>query len=35
MAGMGHGRRRGPVEKPQDFGGAMKKLMRFCRRYIR
>ena len=34
MAGMGHGRRRGPVEKPQDFGGAMKKLMRFCRRYI-
>lgn len=34
MAGMGHGRGRGPVEKPQDFGGVMKKLMRFCKRYI-
>lgn len=32
--GMGHGRRRGPVEKPQDFGGVMKKLARFCRHYI-
>ncbi|MEE1294591.1 ABC transporter ATP-binding protein [Bifidobacterium merycicum] len=31
---MGHGRGRGPVEKPQDFGGVMKKLMRFCKRYI-
>ena len=34
MAGMRHGRGRGPVEKPQDFGGVMKKLMRFCKRYI-
>ena len=32
--GMGHGRGRGPVEKPQDFGGVMKKLARFCRHYI-
>ncbi|NMM96834.1 ABC transporter [Bifidobacterium sp. DSM 109960] len=32
--GMGHGRRRGPVEKPQDFGGVMKKLAHFCRHYI-
>nr|WP_169080742.1 ABC transporter ATP-binding protein [Bifidobacterium sp. DSM 109960] len=31
---MGHGRRRGPVEKPQDFGGVMKKLAHFCRHYI-
>ena len=30
----GMGRGRGPVEKPQNFGGAMKKLVRFCRRYI-
>ena len=30
----GMGRGRGPVEKPHDFGGVMKKLMRFCRRYI-
>jgi ATP-binding cassette subfamily B protein len=28
------GRGRGPVEKPLNFGGAMKKLVRFCRRYI-
>ena len=28
------GRGRGPVEKPKDFGGVMKKLMRFCRHYI-
>ena len=36
MAGMGHGHGpgRGPAEKPQDFGDAMKKLMRFCHRYI-
>ena len=32
--GMGHGRGRGPVEKPQDFGGVMKKLAHFCRHYI-
>ena len=25
---------RGPAEKPKDFGGVMKKLIRFCRRYI-
>ena len=30
----GMGRGRGPVEKPLNFGGAMKKLVRFCRRYI-
>ena len=29
---MGRGRR--AVEKPQDFGGVMKKLMHFCRHYI-
>ena len=29
---MGHGR--GAVEKPQDFGGVMKKLVHFCRHYI-
>ena len=29
---MGRGRR--AAEKPQDFGGVMKKLMHFCRRYI-
>lgn len=28
------GRGRGAVEKPQDFGGVMKKLVHFCRRYI-
>lgn len=28
------GRGRGAVEKPQDFGGVMKKLVRFCRHYI-
>ena len=28
------GRGRGAAEKPQDFGGVMKKLMHFCRRYI-
>ena len=28
------GRGRGAVEKPQDFGGVMKKLMHFCRHYI-
>ena len=32
--GMGHGRGRGPAEKPQDFGGVMKKLAHFCRHYI-
>lgn len=29
---MGRGRR--AVEKPQDFGGVMKKLVHFCRHYI-
>ena len=29
---MGRGRR--AAEKPQDFGGVMKKLMHFCRHYI-
>ena len=29
---MGRGRR--AAEKPQDFGGVMKKLVHFCRRYI-
>ena len=28
------GRDRGAVEKPQDFGGVMKKLVHFCRHYI-
>lgn len=28
------GRGRGTVEKPQDFGGVMKKLVHFCRHYI-
>ena len=28
------GRGRGAVEKPQDFGGVMKKLVQFCRHYI-
>lgn len=28
------GRGRGAVEKPQDFGGVMKKLVYFCRHYI-
>ena len=28
------GRGRGAVEKPQDFGGVMKKLLHFCRHYI-
>ena len=28
------GRGRGVVEKPQDFGGVMKKLVHFCRHYI-
>ena len=28
------GRGRGAVEKPQDFGGVMKKLEHFCRHYI-
>ena len=28
------GRSRGPVEKPKDFGGVMKKLVKFCSRYI-
>ena len=28
------GRGRGAAEKPQDFGGVMKKLMHFCRHYI-
>mgnify|MGYP000379181872 FL=1 len=28
------GRGRGAVEKPQDFGGVMKKLVHFCRHYI-
>lgn len=28
------GRGRGAVEKPQDFGGVMKKLAHFCRHYI-
>lgn len=28
------GRSRGAVEKPQDFGGVMKKLVHFCRHYI-
>lgn len=27
------GRGRGAVEKPQDFGGVMKKLVHFCRHY--
>ncbi|KFI45940.1 ATP-binding cassette, subfamily B [Bifidobacterium bohemicum] len=27
-------RMRGPVEKPADFGGVMKKLMRYCRRWV-
>lgn len=27
-------RGRGAVEKPQDFGGVMKKLVHFCRHYI-
>lgn len=28
------GRGRGAVEKPQDFGGVMKKLVHFCRHHI-
>ena len=28
------GRGRGAAEKPQDFGGVMKKLVHFCRHYI-
>ena len=28
------GRGRGAVEKPQEFGGVMKKLVHFCRHYI-
>lgn len=28
------GRGRGAVEKPQNFGGVMKKLVHFCRHYI-
>ncbi len=28
------GRGRGAVEKPQDFGGVMKKLVHFCRHYV-
>lgn len=28
------GRGRGAVEKPQDFGGVMKKLVHFCHHYI-
>lgn len=28
------GRGRGAIEKPQDFGGVMKKLVHFCRHYI-
>ncbi|KFI51634.1 ABC transporter ATP-binding protein [Bifidobacterium callitrichos] len=31
---MGGGPGRGPVEKPQDFGQTMGKLVRFCRNYI-
>ncbi|WP_440200625.1 ABC transporter ATP-binding protein [Bifidobacterium sp.] len=34
MPGGPMGRGRGAVEKPQDFGGVMKKLMHFCRHYI-
>ncbi|BDR53545.1 ABC transporter permease [Bombiscardovia nodaiensis] len=30
----GHGPMRGPVEKPESFGGAMKQLGRFSKRYI-
>ena len=30
----GMGRGRGAVEKPKDFGGVMKKLVKFCSRYI-
>ncbi|KAA8818574.1 ABC transporter [Bifidobacterium rousetti] len=33
--GMGHGGPgRGPVEKPQNFGETMGKLVRFCRNYV-
>ena len=28
------GRGRGAVEKPQDFGGVMKKLVNYCRNYL-
>ena len=28
----GMGRGRGAVEKPKDFGGVMKKLVKFCSR---
>lgn len=31
---MGHGRAGAPVEKADDFGGALKELMRFSKRYI-
>ncbi|MCB4896980.1 ABC transporter ATP-binding protein/permease [Bifidobacterium pseudocatenulatum] len=34
MPGGPMGRGRGAAEKPQDFGGVMKKLMHFCRHYI-
>lgn len=34
MPGGPTGRGRGAVEKPQDFGGVMKKLVHFCRHYI-
>ncbi|MCH4836020.1 ABC transporter ATP-binding protein [Bifidobacterium pseudocatenulatum] len=34
MPGGPMGRGRGAVEKPQDFGGVMKKLVHFCRHYI-
>ncbi|WP_270449672.1 ABC transporter ATP-binding protein [Bifidobacterium pseudocatenulatum] len=34
MPGGPMGRGRGVVEKPQDFGGVMKKLVHFCRHYI-
>ena len=34
MPGGPRGRGRGAVEKPQDFGGVMKKLVHFCRHYI-
>lgn len=34
MPGGPIGRGRGAVEKPQDFGGVMKKLVHFCRHYI-
>ncbi|WP_368101463.1 ABC transporter ATP-binding protein [Bifidobacterium pseudocatenulatum] len=34
MPGGPMGRGRGAVEKPQNFGGVMKKLVHFCRHYI-